>query len=220
MPLPTIEETQAKVDNLVTAIADQYLKRHALFFSDTPQDVEIEFMNPDGTLATAMVPNVAKYRQDVISASGIVEGSASQVGDSGGAPPVELIPDNPSVMEFSEGLTAWDIDIYGYTEDSLESISSQKIKVLLRADDDGAGGLGFNIKADDANPSGGAGFTLVGWMEWGVSGTDSYSGSLVPSGSSADNKLHLFVRNENNLDPTKTSYFKAAIRRTVIHTVE
>jgi len=208
-------EALAKINRFVEVYASWLLNIYNLYFSTTPALVTIKRFANTTTYEVEEVdiPNLAMHKAGIITASGIVPGSVTQIGDSGGAPFVELVPDTPDVMAFTEGVTAWDIDVYGCTPGESASPSNEKIKVTLEAEDDGAGGLSFNIQAFSLNP----GFSGIGWMEWGVSGTDSYSGSLVASGSSADNKLHLFVRNENNLDPDVTSHFKAAVRKTVIY---
>lgn len=56
----TLEETLAKLDSLTEIIADQTLKTQELFYSDTPQDITIKRMNPDGSVVEILIPNMAK----------------------------------------------------------------------------------------------------------------------------------------------------------------
>lgn len=204
-----MSEALMKINNLITALTSWLTQIFVLYFSNTPANATVKRIKSDGTLENVEIPNIAQSKLDLLSAANIFFASAHLAGDAGGAGYVELAPDIEGAFSYGEGVTFFDIDLYSFTDAEITFPSHVKLTVCFYAYII-AEVYNYTIKVVEFSQETA---DLNGALEYGISGSNTYTGVLVAGGTTSTPRLHLFGRNEANLDPAKISHFKAVVKK-------
>lgn len=199
-------EALAKINNLITVITSWFTAFYDLFFSATPGNVTIKKLGTDGTVEDVSVPNLAKHRESVLSASGTINMSASHVGDAGGPAWVEMEPEIPEDMNANIGLVQYEIELFQFTEGTDFTLKYLHATISAVVAFTTSGSV-YAIDEENSKIHSGDG-------NWALSCNDT-PGTLAGA-VTLPRRLRIFVRNELNLDPDYTSYFKARVRKTQV----